>query len=53
MIGKFRAWMKRKIKELDVFMDSSYEDGYQQAMEDVAEYFDFPLGDKAWEKWQP
>lgn len=46
--------MKRKIKEVYFGeVGIRYEKGYNKAMEDVAEYFDFPLDNKLWEKWQP
>lgn len=53
-IGALRAWMKNKIEKVYYReTEMEYEKGYNQAMQDVAEYFDFPLDDKLWEKWQP
>jgi len=56
MIGTFRGWMKRKIKEVDEKYwgsksTNTYINGYKRAMEDVAKYMDFPLDDDEWEKW--
>ena len=52
MIGKLRSWMKRKIaKQIEAGEQRVFVEGYMKAMEDVAQYFDFPLDDKLWEKW--
>lgn len=54
MIGKFRAWMRREMDRVcREERGINYEMGYRQAMQDVAQYFDFPLKDEHWERWKP
>ncbi len=52
-IGNLRAWMLEKIEKgwADENLEQ-YAMGYEQAMKDVAYYYDFPLDEKAWKVWR-